>query len=1830
MSGNGNHTISPELDDHKSLILARIENLRPKLLDLSRRNPLISTRLSSRSNVYIRAVDELPDVLFFGLSQQDKFQFCPLPPLEEDPKDEETEAFQSALAEARLTDEEYAEALENINPADEDVLVLQRKAERAMGDRVRKNLGMAPRQTREDLSLAQHARNNGISPSYELPCNEEEHADGRHTDDAIQTLLLPNDLERTANRLITKCRSWQQETGLNVMNAAFGFLEWEDGTGKDRSFSPLVLVPVKIEKTKTRGGPVFWIEGTGEPGEMNNVLAEKLRLELGIELPPYGGGSIEDYMTEVAEAAPSKITWQVRRYAAFGVFPSARLAMYYDLDTQRPEFSTNGIVDELLGGKASDPSASPFADEYEVDHPEIESKVPLLVTDADSSQFSTMVDVANAKNLAVEGPPGTGKSQTIVNTIAAALAEGKKVLFVAEKMAALDVVRSRLNHLKFGEFILPLQANRSSREQVINSIRERIQIDRIAVPPNYKAQIAKFRKTRDEIARYIELISREYRDTGFTVHEILGRSILTSGYLDGLPRSFQTPDIEAFGREWIEEIKTSAKAVEEAWRKAEAAPEYWRDIKVDALDRFTADDMLNRAADAAGLYDKVNAVRGMLAPFGVPGEAGVEAIKRLRLGLTALSGLHSPIDPCLVDALVRDGRVQELKNMLSDCGLYREQRESLSIAFEPPFDQTLAEQLQEMQKICEKSGFDTLDIEVLKERRKALDVFIRKGEDVERDLAAFLEEVPDLADYPIKALASARRSVDAAPREALLLRNETTADSNAAPVIKRGITTGIALKKEREELASVLAVESAPAVDEISRRVAVLRSAGYFSVLSPEYREAKRVYRMLYKGRGFRKDRAANELARLAKWKNEEERFLADQQLQSVFGIHFNGIDTDFGCFEQLLGFYDLVDREFSGLAFRDIRKFLKTAELDLLRSMPVIDLDDLEMTHGELGEKLGRFRAERGRMDDGIAPLKEQVCRIKDIGRVRPDTLPEFADLVAAHATRRATIEAHPLLPLLDDRFAGVETEAQVFAGDMAAAGILLEHADWVEVLRAALSERRVSETLAAVEAFLVALDVAEVAVDALGEKTMIEREAFLPDATFTEIARYLVAASEDREGLNIHAAYLFACQEIEREGMGRWVLDLLSNGHGLENLPVILEALIVRALSIKVYGEYGATLGRYTGEKLDALRKSLAMLDKQIIGASRKYLRAKLIHEARPPAGNGRGRKSTWTELALLNNEINKQRGYYPVRDLTRRAGHALLELKPCWMMSPLSIAQYLEPGTVEFDLCIIDEASQMPPENAIGTLLRAKQVMIVGDTNQLPPTSFFRKMIVDDDADEDETIVEESILEMANATFRPPRRLRWHYRSRHSGLIRFSNRIVYKDDLVVFPSPSENREDMGVSFVKVEGSYKGGANAAEAKVMVEAAVRFMREQPHRSFGIATLNQKQRDLIEEEMNYAMNHDSKAEKYVDYWASHHDGLERFFIKNLENVQGDERDVIFIGTVYGPEKPGAKVQQRFGPINGVAGKRRLNVLFSRAKEQIVTFSSMTAGDITADETGNAGAHMLKRWLEFAATGVLDSGETTDREPDSDFEEFVAQQIRAMGCEPVHQVGVAGYFIDLGVKHPDWPHGFLLGVECDGATYHSSKSARDRDRLRQEVLEGLGWHFHRIWSTDWFNDPRTEAEKLRRRIEKRLVEEKTKGPVTVVPLIDDEAVEHRPTGDHIEFGEEETEGRRDIFSHVALEHTASAKDNVRAAKRTPDSTEIDVGDMVRVHYVTGDPATLLVTLSDTKNDPDNGIVHISQPLGKALLGAEADDEVEVLVGSRVRLAKIEEVRKPQIA
>jgi very-short-patch-repair endonuclease len=447
-------------------------------------------------------------------------------------------------------------------------------------------------------------------------------------------------------------------------------------------------------------------------------------------------------------------------------------------------------------------------------------------------------------------------------------------------------------------------------------------------------------------------------------------------------------------------------------------------------------------------------------------------------------------------------------------------------------------------------------------------------------------------------------------------------------------------------------------------------------------------------------------------------------------------------------------------------------------------------------------------------------------------------------------------------------------------------------------------------------------------------------------------------------------------------------------------------------------------------------------------------------------------------LKRECAKKKRHIPLRQLVLRAGNALAALKPCFMMGPMSVAQYLAPGEINFDLVVMDEASQMKPEDALGSIARADQLVVVGDPKQLPPTSFFDKMIDDDDEDATAIVVSESILDTAMPMF-DARRLRWHYRSKHEQLIAFSNHAFYHSGLVVFPAPHRESEEFGVKFTRVtRGRFVNRRNVEEARVIAAAVQRHLMQRSDESVGVVAMSAKQRDQIERAIEELSKDDPLFQELLE------ENLridEPLFVKNLENVQGDEREVILISCTYGPEEIGGKVFQRFGPINSEVGWRRLNVLFTRAKKRMHVFSSMGADDIVLTERSKRGVEALKGFLAFAETGHLHQAISTGKPPDSDFEVAVANALGDAGFQCVPQVGVAGFFIDLAVRDPGSPGRYLMGIECDGASYHSAKSVRDRDRLRQAVLERLGWRIRRIWSTDWYRNPRAEIEPIIREL-----------------------------------------------------------------------------------------------------------------------------------------------------
>lgn len=482
---------------------------------------------------------------------------------------------------------------------------------------------------------------------------------------------------------------------------------------------------------------------------------------------------------------------------------------------------------------------------------------------------------------------------------------------------------------------------------------------------------------------------------------------------------------------------------------------------------------------------------------------------------------------------------------------------------------------------------------------------------------------------------------------------------------------------------------------------------------------------------------------------------------------------------------------------------------------------------------------------------------------------------------------------------------------------------------------------------------------------------------------------------------------------------------------------------------------------------------LDKKVLIENRKRIVC-TAYEDSPKLTSGASRAS---EAGILLNEFNRKRGHMPIRTLMKKAGGLIQKIKPCFLMSPLSIAQYLDPRSTRFDVIIFDEASQVRPEDAVGALLRGKQVVVMGDSKQLPPTDFF-DTVVDSHETEPEDYTPagdmESILNVCKRSF-PVKTLRWHYRSRHESLIAISNQEFYDNRLYVYPSPMQKDESLGLKFVHLpDAAYdrgRSGANRIEARAVAGAVFEHYQKYPGKSLGVGTFNIKQQEAIQEEIEALQ----KANPDVDLNSGNERG-EHFFVKNLETIQGDERDVILLSVGYGFDY-NRKLSLNFGPLNRDGGERRLNVLITRAREKCVVFSNFTSRDLPLDENSPFGLKALKVFLEFAESGTLPVLACGIKELDTPFEEAVSEFLTGNGCEIHRQIGCAGYRLDLAVPDPRHPGRYVLGIECDGADYHSSRVARDRDRLRQQVLEGLGWNIYRVWSTDWYLHPKECREKL---------------------------------------------------------------------------------------------------------------------------------------------------------
>lgn len=1539
----------------------------------------------------------------------------------------------------------------------------------------------------EDLELI-------AQPDFELDENGRVKA---HWDAQLTTRLTPTGLQKRLLDLYTDARTLQEEQGVNVLYLAAGYLRWRaTSTPQTDRFAPLVLIPVQLERSTA--GEKFHLKWTGDEIQANLSLQLFLQREFGLRLPnidEFETLDIEAYMASVEAMLDGKETWGVLRDdAILGLFSFAKFMMYRDLDPQSWEGIGGMEAIPMLRGVMQDgfPGASLTDESSDLDRIVPPSKMRHVV-DCDSSQALVVHDVLQGSSILVQGPPGTGKSQTIANIISAAVAEGKRVLFVAEKMAALEVVKRRLDHVGVGVACLELHSNKANKRSLLEELRQTLSLGdpkRNSTAPI----IEQLTERRDTLNAHAERLHQPHAPSALTAYQVFGQLVrlrrqgyTTQSLTLEAPTTWAPHEKDARDavlRELIERIEEIGVPNEHAWSG----------VQNDGLLPNERDRFLNLVEDLSGrLSAWESSATELHATLELPPPARFSdanlAVQRIKALLEAPNigsdALKSPVwedqgrAAAAINALESAQKAKAAIKAKINVEALADSWEATKVTLNAlPSNFFLA---KELVTLAAAHGATTRVLPDLKRLTQLLAEESTLTLELSLRLVAIAERATSIPELDRDALVAHiwERGVDAVEEILAAVETVQQAKSNLSSTFR-----DTAWSKDSTEL-------------EAARAQLAMRGTGLFRFLSGDWRRANRTVRTLLTNPKLPAPDMLVALDVLLDARNAQKSILEhDAQGREAFGSNWQRERSNSSFLRGVVAWMRTLRPLGSGVRERlaNIGDRQLATEI-AMRVKPV--LEELTRSLSPVHEAL--LAAECNPWGGETSLKRVALSEVMDKSAVWQAAMEQAALLVnATEITIEQALAVIEEIQLSQAATVAYETLADDGASAFGPLWLALDSGPselrqvvaWIErspelrLLAAGIedpqsvldqAQRRLSSAgvlIGEVTDLLVGLRF-----DGNAEITRDPSHASL-DALKAQLRRW----QADPEGLRAWVAYLAIANDAERKGLGSLVGAIAKGDLAASDAWGVFELSYYEAV-LQALVQRDPAIASFDGQRQSQVVASFASLDQERMLLAR-YEVIKAHHSKIPRQGGATG------PTAILIGEMARKKGHLPIRQLMQRCAPAIQALKPVFMMSPLSVAQFLPAGALDFDMLVIDEASQVQPIDALGAIARAKQLVIVGDERQLPPTRFFSKALGDEgDRDDDEGGAQasdvESILGLCRARGLPERMLRWHYRSRHQSLIAVSNQQFYDGKLFIVPSPYTSEAGVGLRMHHLpEAIYDRGntrANPKEAKAVALAVLAHAQNTPQLTLGVATFSTAQRRAIFDELELLRRQHPETE---GFFADH--PAEPFFVKSLENIQGDERDVILISVGYGRDTQG-HMTMNFGPVSNDGGERRLNVLISRAKSRCEVFTSITDEDIDTDRAKGKGTYALKLFLNYARTGRLTLTNVTRDAKQSVFEQEVAQALRARGYSLHTDVGLAGFFVDIAVANPNEPGRYVLGIECDGQSYRDAKSARDRDRLRESVLRDKGWQVYRIWSSDWFHRPDAELEKLVTAIERAMAD-----------------------------------------------------------------------------------------------------------------------------------------------
>jgi very-short-patch-repair endonuclease len=1464
-----------------------------------------------------------------------------------------------------------------------------------------------------------------------------------HALDALERhqLLAPLPQQELVGRLLElyrSARSALEEGGANTLFLALGFLSWRP---KDRDKSckaPLVLVPVKLERKSVQSG--FFLSLHDDEPRFNLTLIEMLRKDFEIseldvfekDLPKDGKGLDIDLIWRSVQKAIKDIpAWEVSRTVSLGLFSFAKYLMWKDLVDHTDALKESPVVRHLL-----DTPSERYRDGVNfLDPRELDTKLPAenvyCPLPVDSSQLAAVATAAQGKDFVLIGPPGTGKSQTISNMIAQCLAEGKTVLFVAEKTAALNVVYRRLKDIGLGEFCLELHSHKARKLEVLGQLRNASQASGDSIEDRWNLETMRLTDLRDKLNEYVETVHRSYPN-GLNAFQAIGMVV---GHTE-VPLvnlcwpSPRTHDLVALTR--LRDIVTRIGLHGSTARSLEATS--LRKIKRLEWSPVWVAELVDAARGLATICTQLeSAAAALLKVTGIP---ALPLDLKGRDGLEGLSGL-------LPKAACRDyrfvlrpdapGLFARLREGVALLKEHKEHSGLLSVAYHSEAFQLDHANLESIWQLASTAWIPRL--------KEAFDLYHEYGEKAGRLSIPYKSDAYDLDFSTLQA---------------------TWEQSKSSWWLRR-----VTLEKR-------------------------VRKA------------------LLGVSKGKIEPDCEGDLAALAAMRKIQNRLEALEPLGEEATLLWSGTPTLPA--KKCAAFHEAVHHAMAHLA--DVPDSPVTLAGVLKHLFGGGEPSTIPQTSSTV------FLSNQS--DPAFLLRNHVIGTLQGVAEVNGGAIPDPEKDLPALASMRSQRDRIASYDDLRDRtagfWAGIGTDVQ----EISLAATFYENLQTAIVRFVDRPETLLSLNTAL--EFLLGPGNILLSQQGGADEAMATYIAVLEK--FKLKANTIARLSEDTEADWLHGdltSITDTCQGIvvQQSSIHEWCAWLrVKNEACAEGLVPLVEVVTSGLVETEKISEaFEVNYCRWwliaASEELPVMRSFVAIeherkicdfqaLDKSLRELSRQCIRMRLR------SGNLEDDNGAEREWGVLKREMEKKKRHMPVRQLIKAIPTVLTQLTPCLLMSPLSIAQYLAPAMRLFDLIIFDEASQIPVWDAIGAMARGRHVVVVGDPKQLPPTNFFNRS--EDEQADDEVVQEadmESILDECLGSNLPELQLRWHYRSRHESLITFSNHRYYEGDLVTFPSP--HSEDQAVSYNHVVGVYqRGGArtNPLEARAVVSNIVSRLMDPAFvaegLSIGVVTFNSEQQRLIDDMLEAERRKNGSLERFFD-----DDLQEPLFVKNLESVQGDERDIVYFSTTYGPDQTG-RVSMNFGPLNKDGGERRLNVAVTRARHELRVFTSLLPDQIDITRTNAVGVKDLKLFLDFAKRGpraFLEEIHGNGGDFESPLEKAVAAALCQKGWQVHPQIGVSCFRIDLGVLDPDLPGRYLAAVECDGATYHRSATARDRDKLRERVLRGLGWEVLRVWSTEWWTSRERAVGRLHEQLTRLLSAarirraEKTEEPKQAVQVQD---------------------------------------------------------------------------------------------------------------------------------